>query len=206
MAAGARLHRLNSPATLSEAAGSPRLHLKATTLQTELLIFADAVLSPGLCPFLQTSLFRARVQHVAARSARPLNAAGTAASGFEHFRPLPGPSILLGGFRYLTLDLGFEFKDDRPDPRIQARQRQVLSDWSPQHTVTHEWVTWLELSCDNLPLVGAVPGNPRQHLLVGFGSADETVGVACALALAHRILENPTPPLLPDLLNPRRIL
>jgi glycine/D-amino acid oxidase-like deaminating enzyme len=59
-------------------------------------------------------------------------------------------------------------------------------------------------SCDGLPIVGALPGQPRVHVCTGFGALGPTYGPAAAHHLADALLGlRPLP--LPSTFAPHRL-
>ena len=59
-------------------------------------------------------------------------------------------------------------------------------------------------TCDNLPLVGALPGQPRKLVCTGFGEHALSLAPGCAEGLARSILTGEAA--LPELLCPGRMV
>ena len=79
--------------------------------------------------------------------------------------------------------------DQSPSPRvIEALTRLVRQDFGEEALDGPPWAAVVGESCDGLPLIGPLPGRPRQVALLGFGIAPTAWGPAAVEAVANGIL------------------
>jgi hypothetical protein len=219
---GARLERID------ETASGLRLTTSSGPIDADLLIHATGAGGNPCSRFLRGAVLTARVQILGtAPVARGPSLPGTATSGLEYWRRGPAGELWLGGFRYLALEGGLEppghevESDERGleprdsvregggglEPRIIARQEAVAAELcGGPPEITHRWIRRIDLGCDGLPLVGALPGQPRQLALTAFGGLDGSYGLLAARSLVEALLERPVASPVPALFEPRRMM
>jgi glycine/D-amino acid oxidase-like deaminating enzyme len=110
------------------------------------------------------------------------------------------------GLRWATphLEVG-ETDEAAPTPAIDARldavHARTLAAFGPK---TAAWSVVHTHTCDNLPLVGPLPGQPRRALCLGFRDQQGALALESGRALARGILgEDPG---LPSFLSPSRLV
>ncbi len=105
----------------------------------------------------------------------------------------------------LTSD-GQAIVDDLAQTRLQARAQDLFSDFSPEH-IEQRWGIIQTTTCDGLPLLGPLPGQPRIHLAEGFGDSAWSRGFEAGWKIAEALLGEvkPCSPLLVRC-SPRRLL
>ena len=120
----------------------------------------------------------------------------------------PGGGLLLGGARWATphLEVG-ETDDAAGSPAVEAKLRGVLARSFPGLAgapVTQGPVGIMALTCDGLPFVGGVPGQPRTLACLGFNARGSSLAIRAARAVADAVLTGEAEG-LPDCFRPGRM-
>ena len=125
--------------------------------------------------------------------------------GYEYFRQRASDGrVLLGGRRALFRDA--EHTDEsEPTAEVQASLDDYLHRHMPftkGREVTHRWAGIMGFTPDDLPLVGALPGQGA-FILAGFSGHGLGLALSCAEDLATLMTRRESTPLT-RLLNPNR--
>ena len=176
-------------------------------VQATLMVYAAGWGAVGLEPWLWDKLSPVRTRHMAAAATPGAPKLGaTAQYGHLNLNAGADGAIRWAGLRWATphLEVG-ETDEAAPTPAIDARLDAVhartlaafgpkVAAWSVVHTHT----------CDNLPLVGPLPGQPRRTLCLGFRDQQGALALESGRALARGILGED--PALPSFLSPSRLV
>jgi glycine oxidase len=175
--------------------------------RASLLVYAAGWATTGLEPWLWDKLSPVRTRHMAAAPSPGAPQLGATAQ-YGHLNLSAGAdgALCWAGLRWATphLEVG-ETDEAAPTPAIDARLDAVrarslaafgpkVSAWSVVHTHT----------CDNLPLVGPLPGQPRRVLCLGFRDQQGALALESGRAIARGILGED--PALPSFLSPSRLV
>lgn len=177
------------------------------SVRASLLVYAAGWGMVGLEPWLWDKLSPVRTRHMAAAALPGAPRLGaTAQYGHLSFSAGADGALRWAGLRWATphLEVG-ETDESAPTPAIDARLDAVharslaafgpkVAAWSVIHTHT----------CDNLPLVGPLPGQPRRALCLGFRDQQGALALESGRALARGILGED--PALPSFLSPSRLV
>jgi len=208
IACGAR-YVFDAPAeTIEEDSGGLTIHTPKGRVKSEFCVLAAGVALRGLLPFLDDCVLCARVQFAASGpdGCTPVSP-GSATFGFDYWRPSPVGGMMIGGGRYLSPEHGLIPLNHSLEARVVHHHDTLLAQLSSgrHRTVVARWTRLIDLGCDNLPLVGSLPGRARVFALLGFSGLDSTLGLLAAEGLAAELLESAGPP-LPAHFSPRRML
>jgi glycine/D-amino acid oxidase-like deaminating enzyme len=156
---------------------------------------------PGLAPLLWPVREHAQVVAVG----RPLPpGVGRAGHGWTGFRPLPDGRALVTGCRWATAHLEVGEREAVTVEAVQDRlgafaaahlgaQGPPISSGGPTPGM-RRWAWITAHSCDGLPLVGPMPGDPRTLVCAGFGGNDWGLGPAAATLLVDGLVGSATAP------------
>lgn len=191
--------------------GHVRLTLDRGSIAASLVLYTDGRIARRLFPWLEPICQEVRVQQTAfPGEVGALDCPGVRGTGFEHWRPGPQGGVWMSGFRYMSPDLGAGLEPEGIDPAIQKRQEdslgELLGEGLPDAVEARVWSRQVEISCDNLPLVGPLPGQRRHVILLGLGELDLALGAASARALVSHLVESGGAVGLPALFEPGRML
>ena len=100
--------------------------------------------------------------------------------GYFTLRPHQGGTVVRGA-RWATQHMEAGETDPHTLDVVQDKLDQAVAKRGVEDAdVTHRWA-WIETTtCDGLPFVGPLPGEPRVVLCTGFGSAVWGLGMGCA--------------------------
>jgi glycine/D-amino acid oxidase-like deaminating enzyme len=152
---------------------------------------ADAA-SSDWHPFFEPCLATLR-ENAAIYADWPMNGVERYQMGYFTVRETPFGTLVRGA-RWATMHMETGETDPVIVPKVQAKldafaQKRGAS----STTATHRWA-WIETTtCDNLPLVGPLPGAPTLFACSGFGASDWGLGAGAALALADSLLRTGQP-------------
>ena len=93
-------------------------------------------------------------------------------------------------------------------PAVDKKIDTVIRPLLPQTIdapVTHRWSAIMTFSCDGLPIVGPIPGRPRQLVCTGWGDRPWACAPGAAAAVAEGLLTG-RPKDLPPWLGPDRFV
>lgn len=98
--------------------------------------------------------------------------------------------------------------DQTVSEAVEARAREFLGVHHPDVPLeaASSWSGIAAFSCDGLPLVGAIPGEPRVQALTGWGGWGLSWVGAAVRDVAGSILGTSDPDAIPAMLRPRRMV
>lgn len=175
--------------------------------RASLLVYAAGWGMAGLEPWLWDKLSPVRTRHMSAAPAGDAPTLGaTAQYGHLSFSAGLDGGLRWAGLRWATphLEVG-ETDESAPTPSIDARldavHARTLAAFGPKQAA---WSVVHTHTCDNLPLVGPLPGQPRRALCLGFRDQQGALAFEAGRGLARGILGED--PLLPSFLSPSRLV
>lgn len=173
-----------------------RVRVAGRDVRAEVVVFAGGHTLAALDPWFGDKLTPVREQALlTAPIAAAYPGAGRAGFGYTFWRQLPGGELLVGGARWAvsTLEVGETVPaiDDRIQARLEGFLRKHLG--AGEAPITHRW-SWIDThTCDQLPVVGPLPGSPRRIALTGFCGNDWGLAPAAARAVADGLLAEGQP-------------
>ena len=197
----------------SEEDGAKRIQLgSGEVLRAEMVVIAAGWNSLSVDPALSGMLYPVRLQ---ALRTEPLERRAApqpvlARHRFESWFQETDGSLVFSGCRWAEqpeMGAGISDADDR-SVAVLERQREFMERHLPlarAAAVRDYWSGIAAWSCDGLPLVGTLPGNPRISVLAGWGGAGLSLVAAAATAISDGILGR-SGDTAPAFLQPRRML
>jgi glycine/D-amino acid oxidase-like deaminating enzyme len=205
--AASAVERLCSGVRVATGARVTRLLQGVGVAVGERVIRADAVVLAGgwslaaLDPWFAHKLTPVREQALEVAGA-PEIGAGRAGWGWTSWRAAGG-RLAVTGCRWATPHLEVGETDPVPGPAVQARLEAFARKHVPDAPVLRRWAWISTHGCDNLPLVGPLPGLPTWIALAGFGPTGPSLAVRSGRAVADGLLTGRTPG-LPEFLAASR--
>jgi glycine/D-amino acid oxidase-like deaminating enzyme len=161
--------------------GAVRVHLVDGELEAGRVVLATNGYSRRLLPHLPVAPVRA--QMLATGPVGVVTAAPVYSDfGYRYWRQLADGRVLLGGFRNSAFaeEVG---DDDRPTDALQSRLTAHLGAIGAGAAVTHRWAGTMGFTPDELPMVGAVPGQPNVYVCGGYSGHGLGFALHCAEVL-----------------------
>jgi hypothetical protein len=119
----------------------------------------------------------------------------------------PSPVLVTGSYRNLFQDKAYGIQPGWVDAVAQKAVSDFFFDqgYAASREVSASWSRFASLSCDGLPLVGALPAYPGVFIVSGFGGREENFFFeACRRITDQFVLGRPDPQLGP--LSPKRLV
>lgn len=210
-AAGACLAPRVAARTVEEQGGRWRVDTVAATLLADAVVLAAGPGLPALHPFFRSTVYPVRHQWIATAplppgAAPPLPVLGQ--QGFSHWLGV-GDRAVAGGGRFATVELEAGQEDDTVvQPQVDHVLRQNLARLFPRlrgQPISHAWAAIAAHTCDGLPLVGPLPGQPQLVACTGFHALDHSLAPRAGQAVAQGLLEGRAPG-VPRLFQPTRLV
>lgn len=175
----------------------------AQELGCEMVVYTAGHATRELDSWFDDKLFPVRLQRIGLAAELPVPGL-SAQHGYLTWRRVPG-GVLAGGARWATPHMEVGETDAVCSPAVQERlldmTRKTLG---PVGEIVHADARIECFTCDNLPLVGALPGSPRKLVCTGFGEHALSLALGCAEGLAEGVLRGESA--LPELLSPSRLV
>lgn len=173
----------------------------AMELRCEMVVFCAGAATRELDSWFGDKLWPVRLETLALSGTTwPISTQ----HGYLTWRPAPW-GMLAGGARWATphMEVGETSLEG------SARVRERLEDMTRKHLPDCGDVLGSQariecFTCDNLPLVGPLPGRPRKLVCTGFGEHALSLAIGAAEALAEGILTGTST--IPARLNPGRLV
>jgi sarcosine oxidase subunit beta len=186
------------------------IHGPGAAIRTEVVVVAAGARSSGVSSWLEDKVVPVREQALKT-SPVSLSVPGVTRAGYGYttLRQLSDGCLMVSGCRWATshMELG-EVDDSVVVDKIQRKLDETISrlypDLSPPR-VTDRWAWLYARTCDMLPIVGPVPGNPRVVMCTGFVGNPYGLAVGAARAVADGLLKE-GPPELPGFMSAMRFV
>jgi glycine/D-amino acid oxidase-like deaminating enzyme len=124
--------------------------------------------------------------------------------GFDYWHQRADGSLLVGGFRDISLESEFTDEERTTEP-IQGELERFAEDLAgTRPRITHRWAGIFGLVLDFLPVVGRVPGKDSLWVAGGYSGHGNVLGFACGELVAEAILGRPGWQL--ELFDPARLV
>ncbi len=205
-AAGAKLFTGQRVEKVEET-DSLTVHLARSTVKTEAVIWAAGADCQHLQAEFAEVIWPVRIQSITSdTSPGPHGPPGHGQHGHLAWRMAPDGSRVLTGCRWATphLEVG-ETDEDTLSPQVDGRLQAVLARTWPGSEATRRWAGIAAFTCDGLPLIGPLPGHPRQVACVGFGGNDWSFALRAGQAVAQGLLTGKTRG-VPERFSPARFI
>lgn len=207
--AGVSLHGGARVSRLGQQGGDHAIFIDGwpAPVRAHLTILCAGHASTALEPWLTDKLIPVREHSLQLAGGPGAPSAGQAQLGYVSWAPEPDGSLILSGCRWATPHM--EIFEDDPTvtvPRILDKLRHFLARHFPDCDPKERgcWARIDTHSCDNLPIIGPLPGDPTRVICAGFQGNAPALALAAAQGLAAALTEGPTD--LPDWLGPGRFL
>lgn len=193
-AAGAHLAPGRAVTTLDERAGIWQIRGPGLELSADAVVLAAGAGLRELVPFFRSTVYAVRHQWIATGplppgSAPPLPVLGQ--QGFSHWLGV-GERLVAGGARFATVEMEAGRDDDGViEPRVDHALRANLARFFPQAAaapIPHAWSAIAAHTCDGLPLIGPLPGQPQLVACTGFHALDHSLAPRAGQAVAQGLL------------------
>jgi glycine/D-amino acid oxidase-like deaminating enzyme len=124
--------------------------------------------------------------------------------GFDYWHQRPDGTLLVGGFRDVSLESEFTDEEETTRPIQDALERFTEELLGTRPRIAHRWAGIFGLVLDFLPVVGHVPEQERVLVAGGYSGHGNVLGLACGELVAGAILGKPGPQL--ELFDPARLV
>jgi 2Fe-2S ferredoxin len=206
-AAGARIVTGRRVGRVVERDTSLRVETDAGPAAAEVVVFAGGHAMVGVDPWFDDKLTPVREHSLRTEPVAATIRAARAQYGYTTWRQDADRSLVLSGCRWATPHLEFgetrEVASDVVIAKLEAFRRRHLPRAS-QASTTATWARITTHSCDSLPILGPLPGDPTRVACVGFQGLEPSLALACAAGVARGLLTGRSG--LPAGLDPRRFL
>lgn len=210
-AAGARLVSGQPVGSMAEQQGRWVVACPGGELRADAVVLAAGHGLAALHPFFRSTVYPVRHQWIATAplappEALPLPVLGQ--QGFSHWLSV-GERVVAGGARFATVELEAGQADDTVvQARVDHVLRQNLVRFFPHldgAPIAHAWSAVAAHTCDGLPLVGPLPGQPQLVACTGFHALDHSMAVRAGQAVAQGLLQGQAAG-VPRLFQPTRLV
>ena len=193
--------------------GAKRVELgSGRVLITEMVVIAAGWNSASVDSSLRDMVYPVRLQGLRTEPLgdRLVPQPVLARDRFESWFQEASGELIFAGCRWAEqpeMGAGISDAEDRSEA-VLDRQREFIGrhlPWAADVEVREYWSGIAAWSCDGLPLVGTLPGNPRVSVLAGWGGAGLSLVAAAAAAVSDSILGQGLES-SPSFLQPRRML
>ncbi len=159
--------------------------------------------------FFGDKLYPVRHQHQRRTGGPELPVGLSTQGGYLTARPSPGGGLVVSGARWATQHLEAGETDDTVvQEQVSAAQdrfvTQRLARWA-ERPVDARWTAIATHTCDNLPLVGPLPGRPSMLVCAGWNGRPWAWALAGAQAVCDGLLTGRAHG-VPARVSPRRFL
>jgi len=182
-----------------------RVHTPRGAVRADVVVLCAGHRAGGVLPWLGDKVVPVRehalrLHGVSARPAR-------AQYGYITWRPDAQGGLRISGCRWATQHLEVYETVEQPrqvvlDKILGFAGRNLGAADEPR--ITHRWARILTATCDGLPILGPLPGDPTIVLCTGFQGFAPALALACAHDVAHGLQTGHSP--LPAWMSPQRFL
>ncbi|MCB9758416.1 MAG: FAD-binding oxidoreductase [Alphaproteobacteria bacterium] len=207
LAAGARLH-VASPLEALDAGGeAPVATVAGRPIRAELVVFAAGAGLLSLDRFFAETLYPVRGQCVATEPlSQKLSHGGSGQMGYLYWNQRADGALVAGGARWATPHMEtFETDDAVIQPAVDQKIVAFVRQTFGEVGIARRWSRVMAYSCDNLPLVGPLPGRVRLVACCGFNGQQWSYAPEAARCVARGITEGTLGGIPPQMLPGRMI-
>jgi glycine/D-amino acid oxidase-like deaminating enzyme len=203
-----RVTRRPGPGRLDVSLGGVRIHTAAGPVAAETAVVAAGVGSASVHPWFAPMIVPVRLQGLRVPGAS-LPGPALARHRFEAWVSDPEGLSFVGCRWAEQPEMEAGITDDAStSPAVESAAREFFARHHPALDLSnaHAWCGIAAFSCDGLPLVGPLPGEPRVHALCGWGGWGLSWMGAAVEGVAAAILGDQGPAVIPAMLRPRRMI
>lgn len=159
-------------------------------VRAEVVVYAANAWLPELDPWFVDKIVPFREQ---ALLTGPLDRAlpgpgGRAGYGYTFWRQQADRRLVAAGCRWATPHLEVGEREERVVDAVQARIEAFVERHFGPFPVEDRWSWIAAQTCDGLPLVGPLPGDPRRVACAGFGGNENGLAVRAGKGVADGLL------------------
>jgi glycine/D-amino acid oxidase-like deaminating enzyme len=155
-------------------------------VRCEAVVLAGGWRMAELDPWFEHKILPVRAQALAV-AGPPALGSGRTGWGWTSWREEAG-ELRISGCRWTAPNLEIGETDPIPTDAVQGRLEAFAARVALGCAVTRRWA-WIEAhGCDNLPIVGPLPGLPTWVALTGFGATGPSLAVRAGRAVADGLL------------------
>ena len=203
-----RVARRSGPGAVVATLGGVRIDAPDGPLDAEMAVIASGAGAPSAHPWFGPMILPVRLQGLRVPGAQVPGPA-LVRHRFEAWASDPGGLSFVGCRWAEQPEMEAGVTDDATcSPRVEAKAREFLLRHHPALDLSsaHAWSGVAAWSCDGLPLVGPLPGEPRVMALCGWGGWGLSWIGAAVDDLTAAILGEAGGDRLPHMLRPRRMI
>jgi len=179
-------------------------------LKAEVVVVAAGARSDQLESWFEDKIIPVREQALLTTPVSQLiPGTNRAGYGYTHFRQVADGGLLMGGCRWATPHMEYGETDDsvivgRIQEKLEATVGRLFPELSGLH-IRRRWA-WLNArTCDMLPIIGPLPGNPRMIACTGFVGNPYGLAPRAARAVADGLMYEDSQD-VPGFMNAQRFL
>lgn len=172
-------------------------------IEAELVVASAGAWAPGVEPWFREKVFPVRAQHRFEPHSKGPEFMGRSQHGYVTWGAARGGRVI-SGCRWASPHLEIGESEHQLNSKVALKLRefsQRLPQFSNEEVM--EWTSIMGFSCDGLPILGPIPGQPRKIACVGFNGQDLSLAMACAEQVARGIVEGGTAGISARLLSSR---
>ncbi len=166
-----------------------RLRLQGTDIRCELVLLCGGWSLASLDGWFREKVYPVRGQLAVLDATAPTGGSGQ--YGHLYWAPVP-EGLLVGGARWARQHMEVGETNPAPQPEVSERIIAWAHQHWPQAELLSERAGIMSFTCDNLPIVGPLPGRSRIIACTGFGENGLALGPACAEFAVHGVLKGRT--------------
>ena len=172
-------------------------------MEAQLVVVAAGAWAEQVEPWYREKVFPVRAQHRLEPQSNAPAVLGRSQHGYVTWGPAQG-GRLISGCRWASPHLEIGESTQALHPKVSQKLREFSEQrGGASGESAKEWASIMGFSCDGLPILGPIPGQPRKVSCVGFNGQDLSLAMACAERVAQGILQGGTAGISPRLLSSR---
>ncbi len=165
-----------------------RLYGDSFQLDAELVIYTAGAGMGSIESWFQEVIFPVRAQHIWLAQGGLPAVTGRSQHGYVVWGPA-SDGRLFSGCRWASTHLETGETQHALHPRVAEKLREFAKGFGPVETDDMlEWTSIMGFSCDGLPVLGPLPGQPRKIACVGYNGQDLALALGCAERVAEGVL------------------
>ena len=165
--------------------GGVRVHLERGELEAGRVVVATNGYTPRLLAAIPIVATRAQMLATSPLTTRVADRPIYSDFGYRYWRQLDDRRVLVGGMRNTAFEVEVG-DDDAPTRSLQERLEDFGRGLGITAAVTHRWAGTMGFTPDELPLVGAVPGQRNVFICGGYSGH----GLGFAVAASNCLVDS----------------